>query len=53
MSGHNCPGDDCKVCEARIEALENPEPLTDWETDSIADDYYQALERNRGGRHRA
>ena len=53
MSGHNCPGDDCKVCEARIEEIENPVPPADWESDSIADDYYQALEKNRGGRHRA
>ena len=53
MSGHNCPGDDCKVCEARIEEIENPVPPADWESDSIADGYYQALERNRGGRHRA
>ena len=30
MSGHNCPGDDCKVCEARIEEIENPVPPADW-----------------------
>ena len=53
MSGHDCPGDDCRICEARIDALQDPEPFTAREMDSIADDYYQALEKNRGGRHRA
>lgn len=53
MADHKCPGDECRICEARIDALKHPEPLTDWESDSIADDYYQALENTKGGRHRA
>ena len=40
MGDHKCPGEDCRICERRIEAIEHPEPLSGWETDSIADDYY-------------